>query len=122
MVADEHKPGLLNIAAHARIAERPELGHPGSGDGRRDHAQRPGPDRASQEILRRARFGRGLEPFEGRADLGIENVILVQVEGLTGSVLDHVKDGHRVTPFLGELAERDVRAGGRPRRPRRRSI
>jgi hypothetical protein len=45
-----------------------------------------------------------LETLQGRNDSKIENVVIIQVEGLSGSVLEQERNGRPVTPFLRKIA------------------
>jgi len=45
---------------------------------------------------------------ESTFDLGLENVLIVQVEGLTASLLDQEEDGRPVTPVLRRLAAEGI--------------
>lgn len=44
----------------------------------------------------------------GRADSPIENVVIIQVEGLSGSVVQQERKGKPVTPFLRKLADQEL--------------
>lgn len=47
-------------------------------------------------------------PVRGVPGLGIENVIILQVEGLSGSILEQERNGRAVTPFLRQLARESL--------------
>lgn len=46
-----------------------------------------------------------LKRIRSEASLGIENVVLIEVEGLSRDIFDHVVDGRPVMPFLRKIAE-----------------
>jgi hypothetical protein len=46
-----------------------------------------------------------MKSISGQAESSIENVVVIQVEGLSGSVLDQERKGRPVTPFLRKLTK-----------------
>jgi phosphoglycerol transferase MdoB-like AlkP superfamily enzyme len=49
-----------------------------------------------------------MRSMRGAAGLGLKNVVIIQVEGLGGSILEHRADDGWVMPYLHELAERGL--------------
>ena len=49
-----------------------------------------------------------LTEIQGREDLELESVVIIQVEGLTASILDHGIGDEWVMPFLRDLAHRGI--------------